>query len=96
MRVVLFAAMALLFLMGDASYAARHKHPLSVVNINQASTKELITINGIGKKRAQDIVTYRKAHGKFKTLNDLGAVKGISNKLLARIKLKNAKRINFS
>ena len=35
----------------------------AVVNINTASKEELTTIKGIGEKRAQAIIDYRKKNG---------------------------------
>jgi competence protein ComEA len=49
----------------------------SLVNINSATAAELQTIKGIGKKISQEIVSYREKNGRFKTLEDLKAVKGI-------------------
>jgi len=57
-----------------------------LININKASAKELEVIKGIGPKLGQAIVQYRKAHGKFKKIEDLLNVKGIGPKLLEKIK----------
>jgi competence protein ComEA len=59
-----------------------------VVNLNTADETELTSIKGIGKKKAQEILEYRKQNGSFKDVNDLQNVKGIGAKMLARI-LKN-------
>lgn len=56
------------------------------LNVNTATAQELVDINGIGEKKAQAIVTYRKAHGNFKTLEGLTNVHGISEKLLNKIR----------
>jgi competence protein ComEA len=58
------------------------------VNINQANADQLTSLKGIGVKRAQAIVAYRDAHGRFASVNDLIKVKGISQKRLQRL-LKN-------
>jgi len=48
------------------------------VNINTADAATLSReLKGIGAKRAQAIVEYRKAHGPFKSADELGLVKGI-------------------
>lgn len=48
------------------------------VNINTADTATLSReLKGIGVKRAQAIVDYRKAHGPFRSADELGLVKGI-------------------
>ncbi len=47
-------------------------------NINTADAATLSReLKGIGAKRAQAIVEYRKAHGPVKSADELGLVKGI-------------------
>jgi len=54
-----------------------------VVNINTANAQSLSdNITGVGQKRAQAIIDYRKAHGPFKSVDDLSRVKGIGSKLV--------------
>ena len=55
------------------------------VNINTATLEELQTIKGIGKKKAEAILQYRKEHGSFRTKEDLLQVKGIGKKALEAI-----------
>ena len=55
------------------------------VNINMATLEELQTIKGIGKKKAEAILQYRKEHGAFRTKEDLLQVKGIGKKALEAI-----------
>ena len=48
------------------------------VNINSADAATLSReLKGIGMKRAQAIVDYRKAHGPFRSADELALVKGI-------------------
>jgi competence protein ComEA len=48
------------------------------VNINTADAATLSReLKGIGAKRAQAIVDYRKAHGPFRSADELALVKGI-------------------
>lgn len=48
------------------------------VNVNTASAEEISTVlKGVGLKKAEAIVAYRKAHGKFTTVEQLAEVKGI-------------------
>ena len=56
------------------------------VNINTASVEELITIPGIGAKRAEDILRYREEHGKFSSVEDIKNVPGIGDGIYSRIK----------
>jgi competence protein ComEA len=57
----------------------------SKVNINTSTVQSLSSVKGIGPKRAQLIVAYRKAHGLFKSTQDLTLVKGIGPGLLKKI-----------
>lgn len=83
-----FAKYCSIFLIGlalvapAASYAAKKDLPAekvqSKVNINSANAELLASVlAGIGMKKAEAIVSYRKAHGKFKKIEDLAKVKGI-------------------
>lgn len=49
---------------------------LAQVNINTASTKELMSL-GLNKTQALNIIKYRKAH-KFKSVDEIVKVRGIS------------------
>lgn len=49
----------------------------SFININQASVEELETLHGVGFKKAQAIVDYRSAHGRFRTTREIIKVKGV-------------------
>lgn len=53
------------------------------VNINQADADTISkSLNGIGPKKAEAIIQYRKEHGDFKSLKDLEVVKGIGAKTI--------------
>jgi len=65
------------------SHAAHvHEKVTSQVNLNTADEQTLVELNGIGEKKAKDIITYREANGSFKSVDDLVKVKGISQKIL--------------
>ena len=51
------------------------------VNINTATVEELKTLKGVGEKKAEAIIEYRKKNGSFKTKEDLMKVRGIGQKL---------------
>ena len=53
------------------------------VDINTASKLELITLKGIGDKKADAIIKYRKGNC-FKTVGVLTKVKGIGNKFMEK------------
>lgn len=63
------------------------------VDLNQASASDLMTLKGIGSKKASEIVAYRKAHGDFTTVKDLTKVKGIGKKTAVRLEKNNPGRI---
>ena len=68
------------------------------VNINTADAKSLAAnINGIGEKKAEAIVQYRKKHGPFKSADDLTNIKGIGPKLIEKnrevLLVKNTKNV---
>ena len=53
-----------------------------VVHLNKSTVDDLVTLKGIGHKKAQAIVTYREQMGEFKSIDDLVNVKGIGEKVL--------------
>ncbi len=53
------------------------------VDINSASVKELSSLKGVGTKKAEAIVAYRKAHC-FKNVDEIVKVKGIGEKFLQK------------
>jgi competence protein ComEA len=57
------------------------------VNINTATKEEPMTVKGIGEKRAQEIIEYRKKHGNFKSVDDLEKVPGIGPGMMMQIRL---------
>ena len=58
-----------------------------VVNINKATAAALQeNLRGIGEKKAQAIVAYRKEYGAFKTLDEIMEVKGIGKGIFKKIK----------
>ena len=48
-----------------------------VININTASEAQLTQLDGIGAKKAQQIILYRQMMAPFATADDLANVKGI-------------------
>ena len=70
---------------GNSSNSTPSNSKRGTVNINTATLEELQTIKGIGKKKAEAILQYRKEHGAFRTKEDLLQVKGIGKKALEAI-----------
>lgn len=53
------------------------------LNINRATAKQIAkSINGIGMRRAENIVKFRKENGDFKKIEDLMFVRGISKRFV--------------
>lgn len=59
------------------------------VNINSATAKELLKVKGITAPKARAILSYRKKHGGFKTVDELAKVRGFSR--LKAVKLEAIK-----
>jgi competence protein ComEA len=58
-----------------------------VVNLNKANAAALSHyLNGVGEKRALDIIKYRKEHKKFKKIAEIKEVKGIGDAIFKKIK----------
>lgn len=52
----------------------------AAVNLNTATQAELETVDGIGPKKAQAIIDYRKKNGSFKSVDELDNVPGFGKK----------------
>ena len=59
---------------------------LFAFDINSATKEDFMKIKGIGAKKAEKIIAYRKEHGGFKNADEIVNVKGISKKIVEKIK----------
>ena len=69
----------------DDNYETSDNNDSHLININNASLEELMTIPGIGKQKAEAIIKYRKDN-KFNSIEDITNVSGIGNSLYESIK----------
>ena len=51
------------------------------IDINKATEEDLVALPGIGIKTARAIITYRKAIGGYKSLEQLRLVRGVGDKV---------------
>jgi len=89
MRTRLPALRLLVFLVCASCLVAigageKKKPPRHPVNINTANSAQLQEVPGIGPATAEKILKMRKAHGPFKSVEELLAIKGIGKKRLAK------------
>ncbi|MDD3392632.1 MAG: helix-hairpin-helix domain-containing protein [Bacilli bacterium] len=57
-----------------------------IVNINTASASELMTLSGIGEKKALAIISYREENGLFSSIEEITNVSGIGSSTFESIK----------
>ncbi|MDF1877436.1 helix-hairpin-helix domain-containing protein [Sulfurimonas sp. SAG-AH-194-L11] len=55
----------------------------ALVDLNNASSSELLALNGIGKAKAQKIINYRELNECFKSIDELANIDGISKKIIS-------------
>ncbi len=60
-------------------------HAQARINLNTASTTELMRLPYVGQTVANRILTYRRKHGTFKRPQDLIIIKGLSAKRYRQI-----------
>lgn len=56
------------------------------INLNTADKAKLQELNGIGDKKADQIIAYRQEHGDFKKIEDLQEVSGFGEKTFQNLK----------
>ena len=86
-KTLTLALVALVFSLMISNMSLAGKSDMNTpVNINQATLKELTSLPGIGKKRANDIIEYREKNGKFTSIEDVKKVDGIGKDTIEKIK----------
>lgn len=69
----------------EVTKASAAAHNVQKVNINRATLEQLEAIPGLGKKKAQAVLDYISANGPIKDQTQLTQVKGIGDKLAAKM-----------
>jgi competence protein ComEA len=57
-----------------------------MVNLNNSSLAELLTLKGVGQTKAKAIIDYRQQVGQFKSVKELTKVSGVGNKIVSENK----------
>ena len=84
--VLLGALLSCLIALSVSAGSKKKVPPSKPIDINAATSEELQQLPGVGPVIAQRILDYRKKSGPFRNVDELMAVRGISDKRLAKIK----------
>jgi competence ComEA-like helix-hairpin-helix protein len=84
-RILILAALCCMI--GQGSALAKKQLPAKPIDINAATVKELEELPGVGPTTAKAIVLFRMRSGRFRRVDDLLAIRGISE-----AKLRNMRR----
>jgi competence protein ComEA len=60
--------------------------PSGPISLNSATAEQLDTLDGVGPATARKILDWRREHGGFRSIDDLGQVPGIGPKKLAALR----------
>jgi competence ComEA-like helix-hairpin-helix protein len=74
--------LSLVFLISFGRAFAQKQPPTKPIDLNVANVKELQELPGVGAVTAQRIIDMRQKSGRFKRVEDLLAIRGISQKRL--------------
>ncbi len=83
-RIVYSSLCALLFLV--VAVFAQKQPPAKPIDLNAANVKELQQLPGVGPVTAQRIIETREKSGRFRRVEDLLAIRGISRKKLEALR----------
>jgi competence protein ComEA len=71
---------------GGAGAGEPGSPPQAPVSLNSATAEQLDTLDGVGPATASKILDYRRQHGGFRSIDDLGEIPGIGPKRLAALR----------
>jgi competence protein ComEA len=74
--------LSLILFISFANALAQKQPPSKPIDLNVANVKELQQLPGVGAVTAQRIIDMRQKSGRFKRVEDLLAIRGISQKKL--------------
>lgn len=69
-----------------AKHGSQPSELTGLVNINTADIDSLMALPGIGKAKAESIISYREEKGKFNTIEDIMNITGIKDAVFSKIK----------
>jgi len=86
MALVVGASLLVCVLLAPGAAAAKKHPPSKPIDLNVATVRELEELPGIGPTTANAIVQFRTKSGRFRRLEDLLAVRGISEAKLEKLR----------
>ena len=69
-----------------AGFALNMLTAQAAVDLNSATAADLQDVTGIGPKKAEAIVEYRKKNGQFKSVDDLDKVPGFGKSTVDKVR----------
>jgi comEA protein len=84
--VLVLTILALALFFPAASTFAKKKAPDHPIDLNEANEKELEELPGVGPTTAKAIIEFREKSGKFKRVDDLLVIRGISEAKLSKMR----------
>lgn len=74
------------FAIADTVKSATTQKQMNKINLNTATLEQLVSLPGVGKKKAAAIIEYRTKNGSFESVDELVNVKGVGKKMLKKLK----------
>ena len=71
---------------GTAEVLAEESAVSGKVDLNRADKEALMRLPGVGERKAEQILAYRKEHGKFKSTEEIKKIPGIKEKAFEKLK----------